>query len=1228
MKSRSLHSIFRPVNSFLLRILMVFIFIIFSVVISYADIHTWVPATGGAWTTTTNWLPTGLPVAGDDIIINGDQSAVISAVPTLAINSLTVNGTCTLTGSGGGTTLTIGGAAGTDFIVSVGKTLTLGTNLNITLAGNSTANINGTLNVSTGRTFNTSGSGVITIVNGVIVATGNVVSTAVTGLVFQNGSTYNHAMNGGTVPTADWADGSTCMVTGVVATPPAAVSLGQNFYNLTWNNPSQTWNPTAGSGVAGSDYKIRGTFTFASSGSGSNIWPSLNCTVTNYVHTGGIDRLAYSAPITHSVGNFSVSGGTVDITQSTGTSIINISGNVSVSGGLFTLSGSGNATINFVGVDVQTFTSGGTISGPLFWIIQGGSTVDFGSSVLSGSTSSTFTLSALGNIITDNPNGLTLGGSTGSIQVGGTRTYNPGANYTYNGSSAQETGNGLSEAAILTINNTAGVTLSGNLLINGTLNFISGIITTGTNTVIMNLTATISGADLGNYVFGNLLWNIDTGPQIITFEIGDAVKYTPVRVVFNNVTTPGTLTGSSHGNTHPDLLLSPISSTKYVKRYYTLTSAGLAFNSANVTLNWSISDIQGFANYTKFIVGLYNSGWTTTSFSGRSSNSIQATGITVFGDFQVGESFCLEPVITVLPVDQSITYGANAIFSITATGTGLSYKWQEDRGSGFTNISDGGIYSNSTTPALNITKPTGSVSGYKYRCVITGLCGTATSNGNATLIVNKKVLTVTAVNKTKEYDGAIFPPENYTIAYSGFITGEDETVLSGTPGFTGTALTAFNAGDYLIIPAGLTSLNYEITYVNGTLNITKKGLTVTAVDKTKEYDGVVFPGSNFTVIYSGFIAGENETTSISGTIAFTGSAITAINNGTYVITPGNLISVNYYFTYVNGSLHITKKALTATADDKSRAFGEANPTLTISYTGLVSGDNAASITQPTISTTAVAGSPTGTYPITLSGGSAANYELSLVNGVLTVNKATATIILGNLTATYNGTAKTASATTSPAGLTVNLTYNGSLTAPVNAGTYTVVGTISNSNYQGSASGNLIIEKASQTITFNDIPDGLRITQMHELVTSASSGLAVTLVSSNSNIASISGSTLTINKDGTVTITGSQAGNSNWSPAADVSNTIVTLPTFDNINSLFTPNNDGMNDYWYIPGLEEYGKVQVTVYNRFGQAVYKSDDYANDWDGTWNGNPLPPASYYYIMKSSIKGTIKGVVNIIR
>lgn len=114
----------------------------------------------------------------------------------------------------------------------------------------------------------------------------------------------------------------------------------------------------------------------------------------------------------------------------------------------------------------------------------------------------------------------------------------------------------------------------------------------------------------------------------------------------------------------------------------------------------------------------------------------------------------------------------------------------------------------------------------------------------------------------------------------------------------------------------------------------------------------------------------------------------------------------------------------------------------------------------------------------------------------------------------------------------------------------------------------------------------------------------------------------------MTITAKQEGDHNWNPAPDIPQSIETLTTFEGISSLFTPNNDGMNDYWYIPHLDQYGKLQVTVYNRFGQAVYRSDSYKNDWDGTWNGYPLPSATYYYIIKSSVKGYIKGVVNIVR
>jgi gliding motility-associated-like protein len=155
-----------------------------------------------------------------------------------------------------------------------------------------------------------------------------------------------------------------------------------------------------------------------------------------------------------------------------------------------------------------------------------------------------------------------------------------------------------------------------------------------------------------------------------------------------------------------------------------------------------------------------------------------------------------------------------------------------------------------------------------------------------------------------------------------------------------------------------------------------------------------------------------------------------------------------------------------------------------------------------------------------------------------------------------------------------------------------------------------------------------MTQSYNLSATASSGLNVSFEVSDPGIASLNGNILTVKRDGNLTITAKQEGDQNWNPAPAITHSIETLPTFDGISSLFTPNNDGMNDYWYIPDLEQYGKLQVTVYNRFGQAVYKSDSYKNDWDGTWNGYPLPSASYYYIIKSSTKGFIKGVVNIVR
>ena len=199
-----------------------------------------------------------------------------------------------------------------------------------------------------------------------------------------------------------------------------------------------------------------------------------------------------------------------------------------------------------------------------------------------------------------------------------------------------------------------------------------------------------------------------------------------------------------------------------------------------------------------------------------------------------------------------------------------------------------------------------------------------------------------------------------------------------------------------------------------------------------------------------------------------------------------------------------------------------------------------------------------------------------------------------------------------------------------AGTYdiTVFGGSDNNYSYIFNKGTLTIDKGNQVITFKNIPADLRSQQEYQLVATSASGLPVSFNSSESTIASISGDYMTVGKEGTVRIIASQEGNQNWNPAPDVIQTIITLQEFNKIRSLFTPNNDGMNDYWIIPDIELYGDISVKIFNRFGKLLYESSAYNNDWDGTYNGAPLPSASYNYIIKSVEKGIIKGVVNMVR
>jgi len=105
-------------------------------------------------------------------------------------------------------------------------------------------------------------------------------------------------------------------------------------------------------------------------------------------------------------------------------------------------------------------------------------------------------------------------------------------------------------------------------------------------------------------------------------------------------------------------------------------------------------------------------------------------------------------------------------------------------------------------------------------------------------------------------------------------------------------------------------------------------------------------------------------------------------------------------------------------------------------------------------------SQAGVYTVIVSGtcGSVTN------SANLTVNKAAASIALGSLNQSYSGSADAATAATTPNGLAVTFTYNGSTTVPTSAGSYAVVGTINDPNYQGNATGTLVIAPAALTIT--------------------------------------------------------------------------------------------------------------------------------------------------------------------
>ena len=131
------------------------------------------------------------------------------------------------------------------------------------------------------------------------------------------------------------------------------------------------------------------------------------------------------------------------------------------------------------------------------------------------------------------------------------------------------------------------------------------------------------------------------------------------------------------------------------------------------------------------------------------------------------------------------------------------------------------------------------------------------------------------------------------------------TTNSSVVTFTGTLsrTTGENAGSYAITIGNLNYSNYTVTLANENFEIDQKQLTVTAEDKEKVYNALIYNPSSYTASLTGFISGESNS-NLTGTLSFAGSSINATNPGTYTIIPSGITAANYAINFVAGSLVI------------------------------------------------------------------------------------------------------------------------------------------------------------------------------------------------------------------------------------------------------------------------------------------------------------------------------------
>ncbi len=649
-----------------------------------------------------------------------------------------------------------------------------------------------------------------------------------------------------------------------------------------------------------------------------------------------------------------------------------------------------NVVGNMIGILGLTVSGPGIAPGTtVVGYTTGGAMLALSKPMLAGGTAVALTFSSdTATLVTSHPNGFADG--TGSVAMIDTKTYQDGINYIINGATASpfgiSTGSTSTQAIAGFVEINAAVTTNRNLAVDQYLSLNNKLTLRPLDSVHILTGAVINGTfNSSNYI---ALGSTPAGAQSIvrydgmnattTLPIGTATYYLPISITpsgvsdyavstFEGITTNGFIDGTP---------LSPAQKQSVVNAVWQVNRI-MGTGSADIQLSWNAA-LEGstFTTLPDTDIGLITnngSSWSLPTGTGNNTTNTVTSATSGAGIFSVG----------VVPPSQPFVFNP------------LPSKVY-----GNPDFNGGAISLNTTQPILYSSDNSAVATIVNNDIHITGagtaiITATQASDGfypaasaTQTLTVTPAALTITADNKTK-FETQANP--TLTVTYSGFVLGETAAVLLTPPVISTTATTASGPGTYPITVNGATSNNYTISFVNGTLTVQAK--------QTQTITFNALPVKNYgNADFAAGATSTNNTIPITYTSSNTAVATIIGNNihitgaGTTIIKASQAGNVGYFAAAdVSRTLTVNKVNLTIRVRDTSRVVGQPNPPFTITYTGFVLGETASALLTPAVATTtATELSAPGFYPITLSGASSNNYNITLTNGRLTVLPLTGT----------------------------------------------------------------------------------------------------------------------------------------------------------------------------------------------------------------------------------------------